>query len=100
MIGGLARLDGHSVGVIRNDSRDQAGTIEVASTVKTAKFVTFCNTFNIPLAFFHDVPGVLIGKHQEEQAIVSKIMDLIGALRSCSVPGSPSSSASRAASPT
>jgi acetyl-CoA carboxylase carboxyltransferase component len=86
VICGLARLDGHSVGVIGNDSRHQAGAIDVDSAVKTAKFVTFCNTFNIPLVFFHDVPGVLIGKHQEEQGIVSKIMGLMGALRSCNVP--------------
>ncbi len=86
IICGFARLDGHSVGVIGNDSRYQAGAIDVDSAVKTAKFVDFCDTFNVPLVFFHDVPGVLIGKHQEEQGIVSKIMDLMGALRTCTVP--------------
>ncbi len=83
---GLARLDGHSVGVIANNSMYHAGAIDADAAVKTAKFITMCNTFNIPLVFFHDVPGVLIGRQQEEQGIITKIMDLMGTLSSCTVP--------------
>ena len=86
MICGLARLDGHSVGVIANNSMYQAGAIDADATVKTTKFITMCNTFNIPLVFFHDVPGLMVGRRQEEQGILSKANDLLDALRSCSVP--------------
>lgn len=86
IICGLARLDGHSVGIIGNNSMYQAGAIGADGAVKMTRFITFCDTFNIPLVFFHDVPGVLIGKTQEADGVVRKIMDLTGALSSCKVP--------------
>ncbi|MSQ33897.1 MAG: carboxyl transferase [Dehalococcoidia bacterium] len=82
----LARLDGHTVGIVANNSLYQAGAIDVDGAVKMARFVTLCNTFNVPLLFFHDVPGVLIGKNQEAAGVVSKIMDVMGALSACKVP--------------
>ncbi|MFN0145173.1 MAG: acyl-CoA carboxylase subunit beta [Dehalococcoidia bacterium] len=83
---GFARLDGHSVGVIANNSMYMAGVISGDGAVKMTKFIQLCDTFNIPLLFFHDVPGVLIGKQQEAQGVIAKIMDLTGALAACKVP--------------
>lgn len=82
----LARLDGHSVGIIANNSLYNAGAIDVDASIKMTKFITLCNTFNVPLIFLHDVPGVLIGRQQEAQGIVGKIMDLMGAMGACKVP--------------
>src|SRR5919202_281576 len=65
MIVGLARLDGHPVGVVGNQPRHLAGVLDIDSSVKGDRFVRFCDAFNIPLLTFTDVPGFLPGTSQE-----------------------------------
>src|SRR6266851_2151536 len=62
---GLARLGGHPVGVIGNQPRSLAGVLDIDSSVKAARFIRFCDAFNIPLVTFVDVPGFLPGTQQE-----------------------------------
>src|ERR671922_153344 len=59
VICGLARLGGHPVGVVGNQPRSLAGVLDIDSSVKAARFVRFCDSFNIPLVTFVDVPGFL-----------------------------------------
>jgi len=54
---GFARLDGHSVGIVANNPRVNAGTLDIESSQKGARFVRFCDAFNIPILTFEDVPG-------------------------------------------
>src|SRR5262249_1568591 len=65
LIVGFARLDGRSVGVVANQPAVLAGTLDINASVKGARFVRFCDAFNIPLVTFEDVPGFLPGTVQE-----------------------------------
>src|SRR5215218_11019497 len=67
---GFARLGGHSVGVVGNQPRALAGVLDIDSSVKAARFVRFCDAFNIPLVTFVDVPGFLPGTAQEWGGII------------------------------
>ena len=62
---GFARLGGRSVGVVANQPAHLAGTLDIDASVKAARFVRFCDAFNIPLVTFEDVPGFLPGTRQE-----------------------------------
>src|SRR5207237_4270806 len=62
---GFARLDGRSVGIVANQPAYLAGCLDIAGSVKGARFVRFCDAFNIPLVTFEDVPGFLPGTNQE-----------------------------------
>src|SRR5262249_50363192 len=62
---GFARLDGHPVGVVANQPKVMAGSLDIDASVKGARFVRFCDAFNIPLVVFEDVPGFLPGTQQE-----------------------------------
>jgi acetyl-CoA carboxylase carboxyltransferase component len=62
---GFTRLDGMSVGVIANQPKVLAGTLDFESSEKAARFVRFCDAFNIPIVVFEDVPGFLPGTAQE-----------------------------------
>src|ERR671919_2541249 len=62
---GFARLDGHSVGIVANQPKVLAGTLDIESSEKAARFVRFCDAFNVPLVTFVDVPGFLPGAGQE-----------------------------------
>src|SRR3954464_9603273 len=67
---GLARLDGYPVGVVGTQPRHLAGVLDIDSSVKGARFVRFCDAFNIPLITFTDVPGFLPGTSQEWGGII------------------------------
>jgi propionyl-CoA carboxylase beta chain len=67
---GFARLDGRSVGMVANQPAMLAGTLDINASVKAARFVRFCDCFNIPLITFEDVPGFLPGTAQEYGGII------------------------------
>jgi acetyl-CoA carboxylase carboxyltransferase component len=83
---GFARLDGHSVGIIANQPKVLAGTLDIESSEKAARFVRFCDAFNIPLVTFVDVPGFLPGTAQEYGGIIRRGAKLLYAFTEASVP--------------
>jgi propionyl-CoA carboxylase beta chain len=83
---GFARLGGHSVGVVGNQPRALAGVLDIDSSVKAARFVRFCDAFNIPLATFVDVPGFLPGTAQEWGGIIRHGAKLLYAYAEATVP--------------
>lgn len=83
---GFARLDGHVVGVVANQPLHQAGTLDIDSSVKGARFVRFCDAFNIPLITFVDVPGFMPGIQQEYGGIIRHGAKLLYAYCEATVP--------------
>jgi acetyl-CoA carboxylase carboxyltransferase component len=83
---GFARLDGHPVGIVANQPRHLAGTLDIDSSVKGARFVRFCDAFNIPLVTFVDVPGFLPGTDQEYGGIIRHGAKLLYAYCESTVP--------------
>jgi acetyl-CoA carboxylase carboxyltransferase component len=83
---GFARLDGHSVGIIANQPKVLAGTLDIESSEKAARFVRFCDAFNIPLVTFVDVPGFLPGTAQEYGGIIRRGAKLLYAFTEATVP--------------
>jgi propionyl-CoA carboxylase beta chain len=83
---GFVRLDGHPVGVVANQPNCLAGTLDIAASVKGARFVRFCDCFNIPLVTFEDVPGFLPGTAQEYGGIIRQGAKLIFAYAEATVP--------------
>ncbi|MGA7272684.1 MAG: acyl-CoA carboxylase subunit beta [Acidimicrobiia bacterium] len=83
---GFARLDGHSVGVIANQPAALAGTLDITASEKGARFVRFCDAFNIPLLTFVDVPGFLPGVSQEHGGIIRHGAKLLFAYCEATVP--------------
>jgi propionyl-CoA carboxylase beta chain len=83
---GFARLAGHPVGVVGNNPRALAGTLDIDSSVKAARFVRFCDAFNIPLVTFVDVPGFLPGTAQEWGGIIRHGAKLLYAYCEATVP--------------
>lgn len=83
---GFARLDGHPVGVVANQPANQAGTLDIDSSVKAARFVRFCDAFNIPLITFVDVPGFMPGTQQEYGGIIRHGAKLLYAYCEATVP--------------
>ena len=67
---GFARLNGRSVGIVANQPAMLAGTLDINASIKGARFVRFCDCFNIPLVTFEDVPGFLPGTNQEYGGII------------------------------
>ncbi|MGH7902612.1 MAG: acyl-CoA carboxylase subunit beta [Candidatus Dormibacteraceae bacterium] len=86
MVVGLGRLDGHVVGVVGNQPRVLAGAIDINASVKAARFIRFCDAFNIPLVSFVDVPGYLPGTDQEHGGIIRHGAKLIYAYAEATVP--------------
>jgi propionyl-CoA carboxylase beta chain len=82
----FARLGGHPVGVIGNNPRTLAGTLDIDSSVKAARFVRFCDAFNLPLVTFVDVPGFLPGTAQEWGGIIRHGAKLLYAYSEATVP--------------
>jgi len=70
LVVGYATLGGKSVGIVANNPGVYAGTLDVNASLKGARFIRFCDAFNIPLVSFVDVPGFLPGRDQEEQGII------------------------------
>jgi propionyl-CoA carboxylase beta chain len=83
---GLARLDGRSVGIVANQPKVLAGTLDMESSEKAARFVRFCDAFNIPLVTFVDVPGFLPGTAQEYGGIIRRGAKLLYAFTEATVP--------------
>jgi acetyl-CoA carboxylase carboxyltransferase component len=83
---GFARLDGHPIGIVANQPRMLAGTLDIDASVKAARFVRFCDAFNIPLITLVDVPGFLPGTHQEYGGIIRHGSKLLYAYCEATVP--------------
>src|SRR4051795_6149285 len=83
---GFARLDGRSVGIVANQPAVLAGTLDIDASVKGARFVRFCDAFNIPLVTFEDVPGFLPGTQQEYGGIIRHGAKLLFAFAEATVP--------------
>jgi propionyl-CoA carboxylase beta chain len=83
---GLARMDGRSVGIVANQPAFLAGCLDINSSVKGARFVRFCDAFNIPILTFEDVPGFLPGTDQEFGGIIRQGAKLLYAYAEATVP--------------
>jgi propionyl-CoA carboxylase beta chain len=86
IIVGFARLDGRPVGIVANQPAVLAGTLDINASVKAARFVRFCDAFNIPLVTFEDVPGFLPGTVQEYGGIIRHGAKLLFAFAEATVP--------------
>jgi len=83
---GFGRLDGMPVGVVANQPAVMAGVLDINASVKGARFVRFCDCFNIPLIIYEDVPGFMPGTHQEHGGIIKHGAKLIYAFSEATVP--------------
>jgi acetyl-CoA carboxylase carboxyltransferase component len=86
MVIGFARLDGYPVGVVANQPKVMAGSLDIDASVKAARFVRFCDAFNLPLIVFEDVPGFLPGTQQEYGGIIRHGAKLLYAFSEATVP--------------
>ena len=86
IVTGFARLDGRSVGVVANQPSVLAGTLDIDASIKGARFIRFCDAFNIPLVSFVDVPGFLPGTEQEYRGIIRHGSKLLYAYAEATVP--------------
>ena len=86
LVVGFARLGGRAVGVVANQPAHLAGTLDIDASVKGARFVRFCDAFNIPLVTFEDVPGFLPGTQQEYGGIIRHGAKLLFAFAEATVP--------------
>ena len=86
LVVGFARLAGHSVGIVANQPAVLAGCLDINASVKGARFVRFCDAFNIPLITFEDVPGFLPGTQQEYGGIIRHGAKLLFAFAEATVP--------------
>ena len=83
---GFARLGGHVVGVVANQPAVLAGCLDIEASLKAARFVRFCDAFNIPLIVLEDVPGFLPGTDQEHRGIITHGAKLLYAFAEATVP--------------
>ena len=83
---GYARLDGHSVGIVANQPRVNAGTLDIDASDKASRFVRVCDAFNVPIVTFVDVPGFMPGTDQEHGGIIRHGAKLLFAYSEASVP--------------
>jgi len=83
---GFGRIDGATIGIVANQPKVLAGVLDIASSIKAARFVRFCDAFNIPLLTFVDVPGFLPGTAQEYGGIIKHGAKLLYAFAEATVP--------------
>ncbi len=83
---GFARLNGRSVGIVANQPKILSGVLDIKSSIKAARFVRFCDSFNIPIVTFEDVPGFLPGTEQEYGGIIKHGAKLLYAYCEATVP--------------
>jgi len=83
---GFARLEGRSVGIVANQPANLAGVLDISASEKAARFVRFCDAFNIPLVVFEDVPGFLPGVNQEHHGLIKNGAKLLYAFCEATVP--------------
>ncbi|MFC7154479.1 acyl-CoA carboxylase subunit beta [Halomarina halobia] len=86
LVVGFARLDGHSIGIVANQPRVNAGTLDIDASLKGARFVRFCDAFNLPILTFVDVPGFMPGTDQEHGGIIKHGAKLLYAYSEATVP--------------
>ena len=86
LVVGFARLDGRSVGIVANQPRVNAGTLDIEASEKGARFVRFCDAFNVPILTFEDVPGFMPGTDQEHGGIIRHGAKLLYAYAEATVP--------------
>jgi len=82
----LARMDGRTVGIIANQTLHNAGAAGIDECEKASEFIILCDTFNIPLLFIADTPGLLVGKPAEQRRLPTKIMTWMEAMAFTTVP--------------
>jgi acetyl-CoA carboxylase carboxyltransferase component len=83
---GFSRMNGHTVGIVANQPKVLAGVLDIDASVKAARFVRFCDAFNIPLIVLEDVPGFLPGTHQEHNGIIRNGAKMLYAFAEATVP--------------
>ena len=83
---GFGRLDGRSIGIVANQPKHYAGALDNNSSIKAARFIRFCDAFNIPIVTFVDVPGFLPGVDQEHSGIIRHGSKLLYAYCEATVP--------------
>jgi len=86
IIVGFIRLNGSTIGVVANQPKVLAGVIDINASIKAARFVRFCDAFNVPLLVLEDVPGFLPGSHQEHNGIIRNGAKLLYAFAEATVP--------------
>jgi acetyl-CoA carboxylase carboxyltransferase component len=86
MVVGFARLGGHSIGIIANQPMVLAGVLDIAASEKAARFIRFCDCFNLPIITFVDVPGYMPGTAQEHNGIITSGAKLVYAYCEATVP--------------
>ena len=86
IIVGFGRMNGHSVGIVANQPKILAGVLDIDASIKGARFVRFCDSFNIPLVVLEDVPGFLPGTMQEHNGIIRNGAKLLYAFAEATVP--------------
>ncbi len=86
LVVGFARMDGRAIGIVANQPKTLAGTLDIDSSLKGARFVRFCNSFNIPILTLEDVPGFLPGLDQEHSGIIKHGAKLLFAYSEANVP--------------
>ncbi|MFB6283947.1 MAG: acyl-CoA carboxylase subunit beta [Halobacteria archaeon] len=86
VVTGFARIDGRSIGVVANQPRINAGTLDIDSSMKGARFVRTCDAYNVPILTFVDVPGFMPGKQQEHGGIIKHGAKILYAYSEATVP--------------
>lgn len=86
IITAFARIDGRVIGIIANQPKVMAGTLDIDSSVKAARFINICNSFNVPIITLEDVPGFLPGTDQEHDGIIRHGAKLLYAYTNATVP--------------
>ena len=86
MVVGFGRMNGGVVGIVANQPAVLAGTLDIDASLKGARFVRFCDAFNVPLVIFEDVPGFLPGTDQEHRGIIKHGAKLLYAFAEATVP--------------
>jgi acetyl-CoA carboxylase carboxyltransferase component len=86
VITALARIDGKVVGVVANQPMFKAGAMDTDGIDKVISFLCLCDAFNIPLIFFHDTPGFLVGKEAERKRVGARVINYMNAFALVSVP--------------
>lgn len=82
----LGRINGRSVGFIASQPMVMAGAMDTCGIDKVISFLCLCDTYNIPLLFFHDIPGFLVGREAERNKVAAKVMNYMNALGQVTVP--------------
>ncbi len=86
LVTALGRFDGRSVGIVANQPMVKGGVLDIDSADKAARFITFCDAFNIPLLFLQDVPGFIVGSDVERQGIIRHGAKMLYAVSEATVP--------------